>query len=131
MKRSLTLTFVLAIFMLFGMAQKAYSQNVVCGTVYQWQLFGGIIWSPFPPYFQNDFEWIPVPVQTILHLQLFIENTGEWLEVDDRWSQTDGGFCMMGPNLPAGHYRLFVTGYEPVEFWFDGMNIVIMDYHIY
>ena len=137
MKRTVTITFVIAILAFFLMAQKAESEMIVLGTAFQQTLVpvgGGDpgCWWCFP-----EFEYIywEAPYE-LINLEWFNPESGRWQLIADDRTDIHGQFFFNIPPPPveiSPQFRVYIPGNPPSEDfdWFYGDPAFCLDYYFW
>ena len=130
MKRSLTVTVVIAILAFFLMAQKAHSYDIAYGTAWQ-QSFIITGWTPwgFP-----ELEYVELrAVNVIVHLEWFNPDEMCWIPLADTRTNGDGEYYFWHPDVDHGEFRIVIYGNppSPVFHWQHPQSPELMDYYFW
>ena len=126
MKRTATLTVVLAIMAFFMVAQKAHSFDIVQGFAYKQTL---IITGVNPMGFW-EFEVLTLPAEGA-QIKLDMETERGWIEVADTEVDPDGYFLISHPLIEDGVFRVRVGSNPPsyIFHWNHAMPTEWMEYY--
>ncbi len=119
MKRTVTVTIVIAILAFFLMAQKAEAQLVVEGEAYQQTLVpvgGGNPWCWWCPM---EFEYIWWEAGNELVLLEWFSPDG-WIVADSDITSEYGHFMLYNSGIYEGQFRIYIAG-NPPSYDFDWM----------
>jgi len=136
MKRNLVITVVLAIFFLFGIAQKGNSEIIAYGTVwYQTLVFDGggdsWFWWSMPSFHVEEWE----AQNVLINLEWLNPETGRWQLIADDRTNVHGHYVFDVPppdtNL-SDQFRIYVPGNQSEQFdWRIGYPAHEMAYYIW
>ena len=129
MKRTVTITFVIAILAFFLIAQKAHSYDIAYGTAWQQTL---VItgWTPwgFPQFHYEEHR----AVNVIIHLEWYHPEEG-WIAIADVRTNGDGEYYFWHPDIDNGEFRIIIyrNPPSPVFHWQHPQPPELMDYYFW